>query len=305
MATLVDKDILLLAESGALINCVKENIQSIGYDLRTGGFFDLGQRQKAECSLVPGDTIFVECVESINLPADIAAKIVLRNSRIRQGLQLDAPIYHPGHNTQVYFRISNISKTVIDLNTHDELASIIFEKLHSSPQKVYDGAFQDEKNYKGMASYTKEYMMQTKDITENIFVLMPFREVWSDMMYKQLKMAAKPLKMQIYRADEVYGIKPVISDIVKGIQNARIIISVMTGGNKNVNYELGLAHAWRKPSIMITSSKEDIPFDYQHLRIIYYNENNPNWGKDLVKDIVKTVNSIKGTGLTEYNYFKD
>ena len=74
----------------------------------------------------------------------------------------------------------------------------------------------------------------------------------------------------------------------------------MTGGNRNVNYELGVAHAYKKPSILIASKIEDIPFDYQHLRRIIYDNNNPDWGKILINDIVNTVNAINEI---EYNYF--
>lgn len=258
----------------------------------------------SECSLVPSETIFVGCVENIHLPANIVARIALRNSRIRQGLQLEAPIYHPGHKTQVYFRVTNISKSVIELSLNDELASITFEKLESEPQKIYNGAFQQENNFKGMSEYSEDLSSRMKHISENIFVIMPYGEEWSDTLNAQIKKIGAALNMTINRADEVYGIKPVINDIVKSIQNAGVILSVMTGGNRNVNYELGLAHAWKKPSIMVTRSKEDIPIDYQHLRVIYYNENDLNWKKELIQNITETVNSIKREGLSEYNYFK-
>ena len=90
--------------------------------------------------------------------------------------------------------------------------------------------------------------------------------------------------MKITRADEIYGVKPVMHDIARSIEKARVIIAVMTGGNRNVNYELGLAHAWSKPSIMIAESMEDIPFDYHHLRVTLYDRHNPKWGEKLKHD---------------------
>ena len=301
---LVDIEIKTLAESGLLENYVSQNIKSIGYDLRTKDFYDLDKNHMFECSLLPNETIFIGCIENINLPADIAARIILRNSRIRQGLQIEAPIYYPGHKTQVYFRVTNISKSMINLTLKDEIASITFEKLGKKPHDTYSGTFQEEITFKGMADYSEKLEAGMKSMPDNIFVLMPFREEWSDAMHKQIKTVGKILKIKIYRADEVYGIRPVINDIVKSIQNATIVISVMTGGNRNVNYELGLAHAWKKPSIMIANSKDDIPFDYQHLRVIYYNEKNPNWGKDLVSSIINTVKTIKQEGFLEFNYFR-
>ena len=48
--------------------------------------------------------------ELIHLPSTLVARVMLRNSRIRQGLSLDAPLYFPGHSTRVFFRVTNIGQ---------------------------------------------------------------------------------------------------------------------------------------------------------------------------------------------------
>lgn len=93
-------------------------------------------------------------------------------------------------------------------------------------------------------------------------------------------------------------------DVARSIEKSRVVISLMTGGNRNVNYELGLAHAWGKPSIMIAESTEDIPFDYRHLRVILYDVHNPKWGELLKKDLANTVESILNDKIIGYNYFE-
>ena len=93
-------------------------------------------------------------------------------------------------------------------------------------------------------------------------------------------------------------------DVARSIEKARVVISVMTGGNRNVNYELGLAHAWGKPSIMIAESMNDIPFDYHHLRIILYDIHNPQWGEKLKKDLKETLKAIFDDKIIGYNYFE-
>ena len=43
--------------------------------------------------------------------------------------------------------------------------------------------------------------------------------------------------------------------------------------NANVFYELGLAHAARKPVVFISGNVQDVPFDLRHLRVIIYDIN--------------------------------
>lgn len=123
---------------------------------------------------------------------------------------------------------------------------------------------------------------------------MPFGESWSNTIHDLIKEVGEETNLQIIRADDIYGIKPVMHDVARSIEKARVVISVMTGGNRNVNYELGLAHAWGKPSIMIAESMDDIPFDYHHLRVILYDIHNPNWGEKLKKDLRRTLKAGRG-----------
>ena len=94
----------------------EEQVTNIGYDLRTDCFFLDTNTSKKEVDLAPGDTVFVRTTETLDLPNDMAAAVQLRNSRIRQGLSLTAPIYQPGHKSKVFFRVTNATKQVIHLD---------------------------------------------------------------------------------------------------------------------------------------------------------------------------------------------
>jgi len=61
-----------------------------------------------------------------------------------------------------------------------------------------------------------------------------------------------------------------LSALGQALKDARCVIADLTEKNPNVFYELGLAHAMGKPTIIITGSMDDVPFDLQHLRIIRY-----------------------------------
>ena len=74
-----------------------------------------------------------------------------------------------------------------------------------------------------------------------------------------------------------------------GINSARVLVAELTSRNPNVFYELGLAHALRKPVVLVSSSEEDVPFDLQHIRVIYYDMSDPFWGAKLVEKVAENV----------------
>lgn len=166
---LVDKQIKERIHQDRLLeNCQEAHVMNIGYDLVADQFTNQKQQSSSHYLLVPGDSVFVRTKESVNMPYDLAAHIVLRNSRIRQGLSLDAPVYQPGHKTRIFFRLTNISKSSIQLKQGDELAAILFEKLENSPDHPYQGTFQDEFDYRGMGTYGPQYSQQMQEIQDKM-----------------------------------------------------------------------------------------------------------------------------------------
>jgi hypothetical protein len=105
---------------------------------------------------------------------------------------------------------------------------------------------------------------------KSCFVIMPFRDNFNDIYHRVIKPAAEASGFKPIRADEVYSTRPVISDIFEGITNASAIIADASERSPNVNYELGIAHALRKPTIIIARDRDDIPFDYRHHRSHVY-----------------------------------
>lgn len=62
-------------------------------------------------------------------------------------------------------------------------------------------------------------------------------------------------------------------DIIKQIQSADIIICNISKYNANAMYELGLAHAMNKPTIILIDNETRINFDIASLRYIAYDQN--------------------------------
>lgn len=104
----------------------------------------------------------------------------------------------------------------------------------------------------------------------DLFVLMPFEEKLQPVYASHLTKVAKKLKLKIRRGDDIFSENPVMEDIWADIHAARVIIADCSGRNANVFYEIGIAHTAGKPVILITQSKDDIPFDVKHRRYIDY-----------------------------------
>lgn len=160
---LSDAKIRELINDNVLQNANEHNIGPVSYDLTTKSFHSKDS-EKSYADLMPGDSIFVSSEEVIDLPSDLAARVSLRNSRIRQGLTLDAPLYFPGHKTRVFFRVTNISSDEIKLNTTKGIAQLSFETISGTVEKPYHGAFSDEFDYSGMGNYTDIYKSEMEEI---------------------------------------------------------------------------------------------------------------------------------------------
>lgn len=161
---LVDRQIKERVDSSSLIESFSpDHLTNIGYDLRAKNFY-VGKEPEESVTLQPHESAFIESVEIVTVPVDLIGRIVLKNSRIRQGLSLDAPVYQPGHKTRIYFRVTNFSADAITLYRGESYATILFEELTSTPEHPYEGAFRDEFNFRGLGDYKDIYKRQVREI---------------------------------------------------------------------------------------------------------------------------------------------
>ena len=110
---------------------------------------------------------------------------------------------------------------------------------------------------------------------------MPFGGYFDEYYDNIYKPAIEKANMDSFRADNIYMPSTIIKDIWNLIQSSTIILADLTRKNANVFYELGLAHASKKPVIFIAESMDDVPFDLRAQRVIIYNKDNHNWGENL------------------------
>ncbi|MDK8081537.1 hypothetical protein [Alloscardovia omnicolens] len=109
---------------------------------------------------------------------------------------------------------------------------------------------------------------------KQIAVMMPFNSSYftpsEDPVYKAIKMAGEQAGFSCVRADEIRTPTDIKDDIFKLIEGSKIIVADLSGGNRNVYYEMGLAHARGRIVIPISGDDEKLPFDIGHIRTVFF-----------------------------------
>ena len=165
---LVDKDMKTrIANQELIISGYDENhVNGVSYELTIDVTYDAEGNEHRILELHPGEIVFIKTQEKLSIPEDIVGRVAEKNSRMRQGLKVDAPHYQPGHVTYAFLRVQNISENIIELSRGMKIAQIMFEKLTQIPEKPYskqeNASFQDEVQYVGLGNYKEEYESQTK-----------------------------------------------------------------------------------------------------------------------------------------------
>jgi len=133
---------------------------------------------------------------------------------------------------------------------------------------------------------------------DSCFVMMPFADPIGGYYKAIYEPAISKAGLKAVRADdEIFATGKIIDQVWSGINSAKVLVAELTGRNPNVFYELGLAHALDKPVVLVSSNQEDVPFDLQHIRVIYYDMRDPFWGEKLVAKVSENiVSALKNPG---------
>jgi hypothetical protein len=125
----------------------------------------------------------------------------------------------------------------------------------------------------------------------DILVLMPFASEIKPVYEDHMKAVAAKLGMSISRADDFFTSERIMDEIWTAMLNATILIADCTHRNPNVFYEIGLAHAIGKPTILMTQDADDVPFDLRHRRYIEY-AYTPRGMKEFEVALEQTIRTI-------------
>jgi hypothetical protein len=100
------------------------------------------------------------------------------------------------------------------------------------------------------------------------FVIMPFGDVFDLVWEYGIRQALSRSRGQweCWRADDIARSGDIVRQVLGHIERADVVLADLTGGNANVLYELGYAHAKGKPLVLVTQDRSKANFDVNHLR---------------------------------------
>ena len=108
-----------------------------------------------------------------------------------------------------------------------------------------------------------------------------------DLIYKP---AIEKAGLTPVRADtEIFATGKIMDQVWTGINAASVLVAELTMKNPNVFYELGIAHALKKPVVLVSANEQDVPFDLKHIRVIYYDMSDPFWGQKLMNKVAENI----------------
>ena len=150
----------------------------------------------------------------------------------------------------------------------------------------------------------KDSIIKNKQEGKMVFVIMPFFVTLLPIFEAHIKPVVNNLGYKCHRGDDLFTTNSVVEDIWQSIMQSSFIIANCTGRNPNVFYEIGIAHALGKETILLAESIEDIPFDLRHRRVVIYSSNTTKELEQLDESLKKTIKSVskKRTEDREYSY---
>ena len=104
------------------------------------------------------------------------------------------------------------------------------------------------------------------------FVVMQFTSPFDELYQEVIRPVCAQAGIEAYRASDVHQPGIIMQDIIQGLAESDVVIAEITPANPNVFYELGYAHALRKPVIMLAERERELPFDVSGYRVIFYED---------------------------------
>lgn len=95
------------------------------------------------------------------------------------------------------------------------------------------------------------------------FVVMPFSEKWSSAVFRDLiRPAVRKAGLKCVRGDKIVRVGDLAANVWNQIAKCGVVIAEVSVGNVNVFYELGLAYALGKDTILLKQKGVTLPADF-------------------------------------------
>jgi hypothetical protein len=249
----------------------------------------------------PGKIKLTEIARKILKPQESNDRVSgLREAVLKAPVISEIVFHYRGENLpdSGFFDNALTDKFKIPADKLSEFKTILLESLktaeliadHDGKLRVNDISADSSAHDKTEEAFKKLERTAKVKSGDTCFVVMPFTDPLGSYYEKVYKPAIEKAGLTPIRADnEIFGTGKIIDQIWNGINSAKVLIAELTDRNPNVFYELGLAHALQKPVVLISSNEKDVPFDLHHIRVIYYDINDPFWGIKLMEKVAENI----------------
>jgi hypothetical protein len=136
------------------------------------------------------------------------------------------------------------------------------------------------------------------------FIIMPYGSEFDKIFNDLVKQPLEESGYEVIRADSILDQHNILKDIIRNIAEADLIIADLTSINPNVFYELGIAHAMQVPTVLLSQSIEDVPFDLKSYRVIVYSTRYYD-ATELPRKLIEITDKAKNNNLSFGNPVSD
>lgn len=103
------------------------------------------------------------------------------------------------------------------------------------------------------------------------FVAMPFMPSYDDVFFVGIRAAVRALHGEAVRVDQMMHGGDAVNETLRQIRRCDLLIADLSSGETDVLYELGYAHALKKPVVQLCSTPyEDLPFMVRNRETVPY-----------------------------------
>ena len=134
---------------------------------------------------------------------------------------------------------------------------------------------------------------QVDDARPKAFIVMQFSSPYNEVYRDAIQPLVAEIGFDPLRVDEVSAPRIIINDIKNQIAEASIVIAEITEANPNVYYEVGMAHAIDKPTVLLAQRGTKLPFDVGPHRCIFYENTIPGRAR-LQEALKRSLESLLG-----------
>lgn len=214
-----------------------------------------------------------------------AARAVEVATKLRQALEASAALVVVPDGSDLpdlkgIVRLSRLQDTLYSLGAHRSYPAPVDSREGTSAPFLVDrfvGSLKDASAL-WMKSLSSEQLRPSwlsgyslAGRSDQLFIAMPFASEFDDVYFVAARSAAAQRNLVAIRIDQKYFSGEIPERIRRELKRSVAVIADVSGGNPNVLYEVGFAHALRKPTVHISRTPfSDLPFDVSKWNTLPY-----------------------------------